>query len=371
MCTTPVHCRQVKAAHYKHCAAYNSSNYLRFSGMPDNPEVAVRLLEIANEGREAREARDDRDDYEVGGDGYMSDDSMMWDQNIVPAFPPHARPREYDTEFLIQQYGYMSKIDNLSNKTMDIGTVAGTVLGKRRQADWEDYVIVNSLSETLSLTLDQGAEVLKSFREILFRHDVELYIPTTMKAIKERCAHLKLNQYTFQPKTFTFSDRLIDVSNPLYRGATGAFLNPVELLSEFLLTIADEDLVLEPQDPILNSKSNVLEITRYDQCPQFHKICKVVKELHGHECRVIVVGSNYDAMPVDGHGKRTIKPDKHIIKNAGPGLLMKRKNVITVAFGPLLLNTDAELLSMMDKKVFTKGRRTAALRFMKRYFSAL
>jgi hypothetical protein len=368
LCTSAIHGRQVKGGHLKCCTPYLSINYLRFSGGPVNPEITERLQELREEGRANR---DDRDEAEYGGDGYMSDDSVMWDHHIVPAIQPAPLNQDFNVNFLITQYGYMNKIDNLSNTSMSVGTVAGTILGKRRQADWEDYVIFNSLCETLHLTNEQGSEVLRSFREILLRHNVELFIPTTLKTIRRRIQRLLLNDYVFEAKTFQFSDRLIDIYNPLYRGATGAFLNPVELLSEFLLTIEDEDLVLEPRDPVLNSKTNIYEITRYDQSPQFHKICKVVRELHGRECKVIVMGSNYDAMPVDGHGKRTIKPDKHIIKNAGPGLLMKRKNVLTVSFGPLLLNTDAELLSMMKDKVFTKGRRTAALRFMKRYFIGL
>jgi hypothetical protein len=368
LCDNLFHGRQVKGGHLKNCTPYNSIGYLRFSGVNVNPEITDRLRELRVEGRENR---DDREDYEYGGDGYMSDDSMIFDHNLVPALPPLRMDRGSEVEYLVAQFGYMQKIDNLCNKSMDVGTVAGTVLGKRGQADWQDYVIVNSLCETLHLSNEQGSEVLRCFREILFRHNVAIFIPKTLRTIRERVKKLMLNEYTFQEKIFSFSDRLIDVNHASYRGATGAFLNPVELLSEFLLTIGDDDLVLEPRNPILNSRTNVLEVTTYDQSSQFHKICKVVKQLHGEDCRVIVVGSNYDAMPVDGHGKRTIKPDKHMIKNAGPGLLMTRKNVLTVAFGPLLRNTDAELLSMMTTKVFTKGRRTAALRFMKRLVVSL
>jgi hypothetical protein len=43
-------------------------------------------------------------------------------------------------------------------------------------------------------------------------------------------------------------------------------------------------------------------------------------------------------MPVDGLGKRTLKPLKIRIKNVGKGLEMKEKNVLNIAFGPIILN---------------------------------
>jgi hypothetical protein len=76
---------------------------------------------------------------------------------------------------------------------------------------------------------------------------------------------------------------------------------------------------------------------------------------------------NYDAMPVDGLGKRTLKPLKIIIKNVGKGLEMKEKNVLNIAFGPIILNSDSEILDMMRTKVHSATRRQCALRFIKRF----
>jgi hypothetical protein len=39
---------------------------------------------------------------------------------------------------------------------------------------------------------------------------------------------------------------LIDVDGDEYLGATGAFLNPIDLLAEWLLTVGDNDIVFSP-----------------------------------------------------------------------------------------------------------------------------
>jgi hypothetical protein len=72
-------------------------------------------------------------------------------------------------------------------------------------------------------------------------------------------------------------------------------------------------------------------------------------------------------LTVDGLGKRTLKPLKIRIKNVGKSLEMKEKNVLNIAFGPIILNSDAELLDMMKAKVYSATRRQCALRFLKRF----
>jgi hypothetical protein len=61
----------------------------------------------------------------------------------------------------------MSKIDNLSNKTMKIGTVVGSNSSQRGQGNWKDYILLNNLFEELKLTSHEGDLVLDTFRRIL------------------------------------------------------------------------------------------------------------------------------------------------------------------------------------------------------------
>jgi hypothetical protein len=109
----------------------------------------------------------------------------------------------------------------------------------------------------------------------------------------------------------------------------------------------------------------------YAASDQFRKTTEVVRSTYGPDVKVICFDMNYDAMPVDGLGKRTLKPLTIRIKNVGKGLEMKEKNVLNIAFGPIILNSDAELLDMMKAKVHSATRRQCALRFLKRFVKFL
>jgi hypothetical protein len=351
--------RGIKSAHFRVCPAYQSLNFLRFGILDPTPEVLERRDSLV------AERRNERNRQQLDN-GYMSDDSFVWaHENDPQNEEDEVMEKQFNSELLLKQLAWMTKIDNLSNKVMGVGSVSGSLSGKRKQADWEDYVIVNRLVEQLKISPTQATMVLLTFREILQRHSVEMYLPKTMRTIRERCMLLDVNSYTFEPMTFLFDNRLINTDAPAYRGATGAFLNPIEMLSEFLLTIEDNDLELEPKT-VINSTTGKMEMEGYHHSAQYHKVCTVLRQLHGPEVKVICVDFNYDGMPVDGIGKRSLKPLKMRIKNAGSGLLMKKENVLTVAYGPLILNTDPELTNWMIGKVHTAGRREAALRYCKR-----
>jgi len=95
---------------------------------------------------------------------------------------------------------------------------------------------------------------------------------------------------------------------------------------------------------------HVVGIREYDSfaaSPMFHAIHQRFNDSYGSEVKVICLDMNFDAMSVDGIGKRSLKPLKVRMKNVGKGLLMKSKNVINGAFGPVILNGDTELLNMM------------------------
>jgi hypothetical protein len=350
--------RGIKSAHYRYCAAYKNLTFLTFGILNPPTEVLDRCQELTGQLRTERNRGFDN--------GYQSDDERVWGHEHEPQSDDEdLREKEYCPDLLLQQIAWCSKIDSMSNKVMGVGSVFGSLSGKRKQADWRDYVLINRLVEVLKISPTQATSVLLTFREILQRHNVEIHIPKTMRTIRNRCNQLTLNCYTFEAKTFLFDPRIIRTTSAAYRGATGAFLNPIEMLSEALLTYDDDDLELEPKT-IVNRTTGKMEMEGYHHSAQYHKVCRVVRELHGPEVKVICVDFNYDGMPVDGIGKRSLKPLKMRIKNAGPGLHMKKKNCLTVAYGPLMLNTDPELTNWMEGQVHTVGRREVALRFCKR-----
>jgi hypothetical protein len=79
------------------------------------------------------------------------------------------------TDYYILQLAFMSRIDNLSNKTMKIGTVAGSNSSIRGQGNWKDYLLLNNLFEELKLTSHEGDLVLDTFRRILIHYEVNVF----------------------------------------------------------------------------------------------------------------------------------------------------------------------------------------------------
>jgi hypothetical protein len=113
----------------------------------------------------------------------------------------------------------------------------------------------------------------------------------------------------------------------------------------------------------------VKEIDAYHKSPFFHKLVETIHNIYGDDMNVICCDINYDAMPADGICKRSLKPLKMRLNNVGYDLCIKQKNVINIALGPLILNTDAQLLTLMKGQIFSAGRRKSALRFCKRRLS--
>jgi hypothetical protein len=81
---------------------------------------------------------------------------------------------------------------------------------------------------------------------------------------------------------------------------SGAVLDILQILAEFLLNIEYEDLILSPQ--IMLNKNGEREISTYATATEFEKICKVVTDQYGEGVYPIVLQFNGDGMAVDGLG---------------------------------------------------------------------
>jgi hypothetical protein len=125
------------------------------------------------------------------------------------------------------------------------------MIGRRAQGNWKVYVLLNKLFEELKLTLHEGDLVLNSFRNIL------CHLPTSMRTIKECC---EKNNYVYGNEVFHFDNRLVDIADSRCRGALGAFICPLQLLSEFLLTLDDDDLMLKVQRKTNRTGKNYISV---------------------------------------------------------------------------------------------------------------
>jgi hypothetical protein len=135
------------------------------------------------------------------------------------------------------------------------------MLGIRGKGNWKDYVLLNKLFEEWKLTLHKGDLVLDSFRNILCHYEVNIFLPSSMRTIKECCEKLTKNNYVYGNEVFHFDNRLVDIADSRYRGALGAFICPLQLLSEFFLTLDDDDdLMLEVQRKTSSTGKNYISV---------------------------------------------------------------------------------------------------------------
>jgi hypothetical protein len=68
------------------------------------------------------------------------------------------------------------------------------------------------------------------------------------------------NNYVYGNEVFHFDNRLVDIADSRYRGALGAFICPLQLLSEFLLTLDDDDLMLKVQRKTSSTGKNYISV---------------------------------------------------------------------------------------------------------------
>jgi hypothetical protein len=257
--STPLNGRQKKAAHYKACSGYHLLNYLRFGVDRSDKEVEERVQALTRIKRDRCLSLEEI--------GYESEDTVVFELDNNDSWE-HAEHGVHpcDNSKIILQFAYMSKIDYLSNQVMRIGSVIGSVSGLRKSANWEDYVLLNSLSDALKLSPLDGDKILQCFGEMLRRHEVDLHIPRSFRTIKDCIKRIHCDSY---------SQRLIDTSHKDYLGATGSFLNPIDLLAEWLLTIGDEDIIFEPEITV-NQQSGELYTLIYTYIYLYIRIYKYI-----------------------------------------------------------------------------------------------
>lgn len=147
---------------------------------------------------------------------------------------------------------------------------------------------------------------------------------------------------------------------------SGAVLDIVQIISEFLLNIEYDDLLMVPKTLMIEEV--VQSISTYPTSRQFHRICAAVKSEWGDDTFPIVVQFNMDGMPADSLGKRSLKPYKIRVKNVSDRLQSSTCNMFTIGYGPVHHYTKPQLMEMISKKVYNKTtREKEAYPFIQRY----
>ena len=169
---------------------------------------------------------------------------------------------------------------------------------------------------------------------------VPLCVRSSVQIIVNKCYH-------FTTLTVPYPPELLDTNDfPDLQCPSGAVLDIMQILSEFLININYEDIDLVPR--IMVSEAGVKSISTFPTCEAFQLLCEKVSEQWGPDTFPLVLQFNMDGMPTDSLGKRSLKPYKIRIKNVSDRLQMSTSNIFTVAYGPVHHYTKPQLLAMLE-----------------------
>ena len=187
-------------------------------------------------------------------------------------------------------------------------------------------------------------------------------IPSSYKTIKRAIQRSMEDDYSYMEIKCEYHPDLITPG--VVEPAVGVSLCPMELLAEFLLKIDDDQIQLEKE---ISRDSNGLRIIHSATSTYtYEALFDKVQEVYGVDTYPLILNCNIDDMPVDGLGKRTLKPVKVQLKDLKPGLSGKHSLVMNVGYAPVHVATDCMLMKAIATRVHTYAKRNEALSYMKR-----
>jgi hypothetical protein len=251
--------------------------------------------------------------------------------------------------------------DHLLNPDIHQSRIVDT-LGNINQGNIMDYIDIHGFMTRTCLSTSEGTEMLTLFRKIAKRQQLNLCIPTNMRSINDALDKDTHLLHVVHEVIIPYPPQILDVE--LIKKVKGFYLDPILILSEYLLNLEKEDIILNPIEQCTNN--GVPIISSYASANQFKEIYQNVQQFFGRDCFPICLGVNYDSMALESFGKRSLKPLKISILNIKKIRGKVNDNVITIAFGPDFPYTDNEYENFLSVKVQTSSKRLVALQYLKR-----
>jgi hypothetical protein len=251
------------------------------------------------------------------------------------------------------------------SKYFDTGTGVDPFL--TRKGIWQDYILIHNFIQDNALSRRVGDSLLNLVRKIAESKGLKVNLPNSFKTIDDAVKNCVKGDYLLQSINFKYPSMLINsVDFPNAElSFMGAFLNPLQVIAEYLLQVKYTDFVFKPQHLVDGEGKRFY--THYGSGSFFHQVCQTVQETHGPDVVVICMDFNFDTMALDLLGKRSLKPFKLRFKNMTSAMIGKECNILTVGYGPVDMNSKAEVSKMLEKRVHTKAKRNNCLTYMKRY----
>jgi hypothetical protein len=186
-----------------------------------------------------------------------------------------------------------------------------------------------------------------------------------MRTIVDAVQKTMTNGYGIENVEFPFDPEFVSVEDfPSLKPCLGGFLNPLLIISEFLLMIKEEDIILSPTVEV--TKEGDPYISNYTSGAIYRVLCEKVTRHYGPGVYPMVFDWNFDSMALDILGKNSLKPWKLRLKNVVNSLVEKQSNIITCAYGPIFQHTAAELKRMLAHNIEYPSKLPEALVYLRR-----
>jgi hypothetical protein len=347
-------------AHLGHCKVYNTNSHL-------NTSVVV-VPNLCNNNDDAEDDVNNPEDEVIEyGNTFMELNADVNDHNAdVNDHNADVNNYEISSLMLLYQATILHSKSELSEDPFRTGW-SNSILGKRRKSEWQDYVLINTFVTSCRLSIRIGDSLLQLIQDLCARHQIHIDLPSSFATIKkaiDRASDKNIQLIRLQlnlPDVFFPSQLYRSMEQP-----TAAVSSCLQVLAEFLIDISAGDLITEPEI-LFCPDSGERIISHFTTAYYFQDLVAEARKEYGNDVNVVCIDVNYDGMPVDGLGKRELKPMKIRIRNLHKRLKGKQKCILTVGYGPILPYTDAEYYEMFEGKIFTKDSRAKALTFAKRY----
>lgn len=360
--------QQAQAGHIRHCTGSANAADSDEEGKEEEMERWVYEEEEEEDSNKSDDPtdHDSSDNYGFDNNGYDNegDDNNGYDNGDLDDSDNALIGRDYniDNTYLVFQTAIYEQFGE------DGPFKTGTVTchdDSRAKSSWRDYVDIHHYSVNNMLSRTEGDDLLALFRKLCARRSVNIPIPKGMRTINDAIKRTMTDGYGIEPVKFPFDPDLLSLNDfPNLKSCIGGFLNPILILSEWLLMVDESDILWEPK--VYPTKSGEEYIGHYTSGSVFKTLNEKVKRQYGPDVSVLVFDMNFDAMALDLLGKNNLKPLAMRMKNAVDSLIEKEANIITCAYGPIFPYTAVEMKEMLATKIDYPTKITEALVYLRR-----
>jgi hypothetical protein len=234
--------------------------------------------------------------------------------------------------------------------------------GTRGQGHFIDYIEIHSFITRTGLSLMDGNDLLRLICDISKRQKQHICLPKNMRTIRSKIDNITHLLHIVNEVIIPYPAELFNGLTDL-KPVKGYYLNPLRIISEYLLSLKEGDIILSPIDQLTKDGNQI--ISHYVSGKQFKLICQYIKETIGSDCSPICLAVNYDAMPLASYGNRNLKPLKISILNIKK-TTSHIENIMTVAFGPQLPYSDSQYERYLSTIIHTSSKKAKCIQYIKR-----